>query len=75
VNASEEFDRQVAIQCVAELHRGVAILDEEIPGGVNAPEVLDTISAIASILSLLAAAVRVDGRPQHGMTSAGESDG
>lgn len=56
--------RALSIQCVAELDRGVRILDVEIASGAPRRDTLATLSAMYSALSILGSTIHQDGRPQ-----------
>jgi hypothetical protein len=55
--------RRVAIQCVAELGRGVAILEEEIVHGAPATQVAETLRSLRVLVDVVGNVMHADGRP------------
>ena len=58
-----EAIRRAAIQCVAEIGRGVAILEREIVHGVPAPDVDATLRQLRVLVDVVGNVMRADGRP------------
>lgn len=59
---STDERRVIAIQCVAELDRGVRVLDGEVAGGRSVREVRRTLAGVRRVLQLLDESVARDGR-------------
>lgn len=57
--------RVIAIQCVAELARGVQILEAEVIGGAGRRNVRDSIDNMRTVLKVLQDATARDGRWAH----------
>lgn len=60
---ARDAQRTIAIQCVAELARGAAILEHEVTLGRPRRELMDTIRTQRKVLQLLETAALRDGRP------------
>jgi hypothetical protein len=58
----QDEHRAVAIQCVAELGRGLTILEQEVIVGAGRRDVRDTINGLRRLLRVLEDATMRDGR-------------
>jgi hypothetical protein len=61
----QDEHRAIAIQCVAELARGVQILEAEVIGGAGRRDVRDSIDSMRTVLKVLQDATARDGRWGH----------
>ena len=58
-----EAIRRVSIQCVGELGRGVAILEQEIVHGAAVPTVVETLHQLRVLVDVVGNVMQADGRP------------